>query len=492
MKTESEFSIHTKHPFFTLCEFIGTHRNKQGKEMEKFFKLKKYGTNVPTEIIAGVTTFFAMSYIIALNPSVLGQAGMEWGAVFIATIISAIIGTLIMGLVANVPYAQAPGVGMNAFFTFTVVKVLGFNWRQALSMVFICGIINILITVTRIRKLLILAITETLQAAISGGIGIFIAYVGMLDVKGLTFASGSPSIARFNNPVLLLFLIGLLITVFFQIFKFPGKWAFFNRAGFFFSIIITALIGIPMGVTTMAKSVNIGQAFGQLPSTLGVIFTSKGIPALFAKPAQLPLVLVTILAFSLSDIFDTIGTFVGTGRSTGIFSDADMEALRNSKGFGSRMDRALFADSTATSIGAIFGTSNTTTYLESAAGIAAGGRTGLTSVVVAILFAISLVAAPLVSAIPAAATAPVLVLVGCMMMSSFKDIKWDDLSVAIPAFAASVFMALSYSISNGIAAGFIAYALVKTIQGKAKDVHWIIWVVSALFILDYAMQATVL
>lgn len=467
--------------------------------MENFFHLKENGTSVSTELMAGLTTFFAMSYIIAVNPSVLSKTGMPWGAVFIATIISAVVGTLIMGLFANVPYAQAPGMGLNAFFTFTVVKGLGFDWQQTLSMVFICGLLNILITVTKVRKMLIEAIPPVIQAAIGGGIGIFIAYVGILDIGLVKFspdktsaALANPGLAIFNAPALWLFLIGLVITLFFLFFKFQGKWSILNRGAFLFSIIITSLIGIPMGLTTWQSQLsNVGQAFGQLPTTFLAIFRPEGLPSLFTHPEKLPLILVTILAFSLSDIFDTIGTFVGTGRRAGIFSVADEKALENGHGFSSKMDRALFADSTATSIGALFGTSNTTTFVESAAGIAAGGRTGLTSCVVATLFAISTLAAPLFAAIPSAATAPVLILVGCMMMSDFADINWKSLDAAVPAFFGSCFMAFSYSISYGIAGAFISYCLVKVFQKKAREVSPLIWVVSALFILDFALQAIV-
>lgn len=465
--------------------------------MEKLFKLKESGTNVSTEIVAGLTTFFAMSYIIAVNPGTLSASGMPWGAVFIATIISAVVGTLIMALVANVPYAQAPGMGLNAFFTFTVVKGLGFSWQQTLSMVFICGLINILITVTKVRKWLIKSIPPMMQAAIGGGIGLFIAYVGILDIGLVKFTKSDngagyvPGLAIFNNKALLLFLIGLALVMILQVFPFKGALQILNRGAFLWAIIITSLIGIPMGVTTMAKSISIVDAFKQLPQTFLVIFTDKGLPSLFTDPSKLPLILVTILAFSLSDIFDTIGTFVGTGRRAGIFSQEDEYALENGHGFSSKMDKALFADSTATSIGALFGTSNTTTYVESAAGIAAGGRTGLTSLVVAICFALSTLFAPLVSAIPTAATASVLIIVGCMMMSDFADIDWKDLTQAIPAFFAAAFMAFSYSISYGIAAGFISYCIVKVAKKEAKDVHIIVWIVSALFILDFVLQAVV-
>ena len=409
-----------------------------------FFKLKENGTSVSTEVTAGLTTFFAMAYIIAVNPSILGQTGMPWGAVFLATIIASIVGTLIMGLFANVPYGLAPGMGLNAFFTFTVVKGVGFTWQEAMSMVFICGIINIIITATSLRKMIIKSIPPMLQHAIGGGIGIFIAYVGWL-----------------------------------------------NKGAFVIAIAVAALIGIPYGLTSMGKSISIVQSFQQLPETAFAIFTPKGFPALFADPARLPLVLVTIFAFSLSDTFDTIGTFIGTGRRAGIFSADDEKQMEEHAGFSSKMDKALFADATATSIGSLLGTSNTTTYVESAAGIAAGGRTGLTSVIVAAGFALSTVFAPLISAIPSAATSPVLVIVGCMMMSSFAEIAWDDLTIAIPAFFTGVFMAFAYSISYGIAAGFITYCIVKVCKKEAKQVHPIIWGVALLFIIDLTLQAII-
>ncbi|MFC2373517.1 MAG: NCS2 family permease [Parascardovia denticolens] len=467
--------------------------------MEKFFKLKENGTTASTEILAGLTTFFAMAYIVAVNPNVLGQAGMPWGAVFLATIIASIIGTLIMGLFANVPYALAPGVGLNAFFTFTVVKGLGFTWQQAMSMVFICGLINIIITATKLRKLIIQSIPPMLQHAISGGIGIFIAYIGLVDIGIIKFtpdktaaAGANIGLARLDTSSLCLFLIGLFLCIVLTVIKLPGKWAVVNKGAFIIAMLATTLIGIPMGVTTMSHSVNLMQAVHQLPQTFMVIFTPAGFPSLFAGNAvRIPLALVTIFAFSLSDIFDTIGTFIGTGRRAGIFSQQDEDAMEKGTGFSSKMDKAMFADSTATAIGSLIGTSNTTTFVESAAGIAAGGRTGLTSVVVSICFLISAILSPVVSAIPTAATAPVLVLVGCMMMSSFGEIDWTDLSVAIPAFFSSIFMALSYSISYGIAAGFVTYCITKVVKREAKEVHPIVWGVAFLFILDLTLQAVV-
>ena len=463
--------------------------------MEKFFKLKENGTNVSTEIMAGITTFFAMSYIIIVNPGILSQSGMEWGAVFLATIISAIVGTLIMGLVANVPYAQAPGMGLNAFFVYTVCFGLGFKWEQALSMVFICGLINILITVTKVRKHIIKAIPLSLQHAIGGGIGIFVAYIGFLNIDFVSFTGAAvaedgasvitsgivPEIPKLNNPVLWVFLIGLILTVVLLVLKVKGA--------ILIAIIVTTIIGIPFGVTKLADTVSFAEACKVLPTTFLAIFKENGIVSLFTDLSKLPLVLITIFAFSISDTFDTIGTFIGTGRRTGIFSEEDEKAMETSTGFKSKLDKALFADATATSIGALIGTSNTTTFVESAAGIGAGGRTGLTSVVTAICFALSAFLASFVSAVPSAATAPALVTVGIMMVASFKDIDWTDLDEAIPAFFAGIFMALCYSISYGIAAGFIFYCIVKICKGKAKEIHPVLWVCTGLFVLNFILLA---
>lgn len=451
--------------------------------MEKFFKLEENGTKVSTEVMAGLTTFFTMAYIIAVNPSVLSQSGMEWGAVFLATIIASIIGTLVMGLFANVPYAQAPGMGLNAFFVYTVCFGLGFSWQQALSMVFICGVINIIITVTKVRKFIIKAIPNSLQNAIGGGIGVFVAYIGLLNVGIISFDSGVPAIATLNQPAFWLFLIGLVLTIVLLVCQIRGA--------ILIGIVITTLLGIPMGVTTAADSVSFSEACAALPTTFGAIFTAESLPSLFADLSKFPLVLVTIFAFSISDTFDTLGTFIGTGRRSGIFSEEDERAMETSAGFKSKMDKALFADAIATSIGSIFGTSNTTTFVESASGIGAGGRTGLTSVVVAICFAISAFLATFVSAIPSAATAPALVVVGIMMTSAFKEIQWDDFSEAVPAFFAGLFMALCYSISYGIAFGFISYCIVKICKKEAGSIHPILWAATFLFILNFVLLAII-
>jgi AGZA family xanthine/uracil permease-like MFS transporter len=473
--------------------------------MEKFFKLKEHGTNVSTEVLAGFTTFFTMAYIIFVNPSMLSLTGMPYQAVFLATIIAAAVGTLVMGLFANVPYAQAPGMGLNAFFTFTVCFAFGFTWQQALAMVFICGIINILITVTRIRKSIIKSIPISLQHAIGGGIGIFIGYIGIKSAGLIQFtsdagkylllepsktvvadASAVPALVALNNPSVLLAVIGLVLTVVLLVLKVKGA--------VLIGIIASTIIGIPMGVVDVSKAgatAGIGQAFSDLGITFGAAFGPEGMGSLFSDPTKIPLVLITIFAFSLSDTFDTIGTFIGTGRRSGIFSAEDEKSMQNSKGFKSKMDKALFADAIATSVGAIFGTSNTTTYVESAAGIGVGGRTGLTSVVTTILFLLAIFLAPIAGLVPAAATAPALIVVGIMMMSSFKEIKWDDLNEAIPAFFAGIFMALCYSISYGIATGFIFYCIVKLFKKEGKDIHPILYISTALFILNFIILALV-
>ena len=485
--------------------------------MEKFFKLKEHETNVSTEILAGVTTFFAMSYIIFVNPSILSLTGMPSQAVFLSTIIAAAVSTLVMGLFANVPYALAPGMGLNAFFTYTVVFQLGFSWQEALAMVFLCGMVNVFITVTRVRKMIIKSIPESLQHAISAGIGVFIAYIGVKNAGFLEFLSDSsniisingeaynpateafeggigsivtgggivPAMVNFTQSPAMLALIGLILTFVLMLKNVKGA--------IIIGIIATTLLGIPFGIVEVSADVlaanSLGSAISELGVTFGAAFGSEGMLSLFGDVSRLPLVLMTIFAFSLSDTFDTIGTFIGTGRRTGIFSAEDEKALEEGSGFSSKMDKALFADSTGTVIGAIFGTSNTTTFVESAAGIGAGGRTGLTAVAVAVMFIISAFFAPLIGVVPAAATAPSLIIVGILMMSSFSDINWADFEEAIPAFFASVFMGLTYNISTGIAAGFIFYVIVKTVLGKAKEIHPILWGSAGLFLLNYIIMA---
>jgi AGZA family xanthine/uracil permease-like MFS transporter len=351
-------------------------------------------------------------------------------------------------------------------------------------MVFLCGLINVFITVTKIRKLIIKAIPESIQNAIGGGIGIFIAYIGLLNAGLIDFSSGVPALVDFNNAGVILALIGIALTIILLVLKVKGA--------IFISIIVTTLIGIPMKVVDLSSfgvASDLSETFGELGTTFGAAFGKEGLGSLFSDASKIPQVLMTIFAFSLSDTFDTIGTFIGTGRRTGIFDEADEKALQDSTGFKSKMDKALFADSIATSVGALFGTSNTTTYVESAAGIEAGGRTGLTAVVTAALFIVSIFLAPVIGIVPSQATAPALIAVGIMMLAAFKSINWTDFEEAVPAFFAAIFMGLSYSISNGIAAGFIFYCIVKVIKGKAKEVSPILWVASVLFILNFIVMA---
>lgn len=451
--------------------------------LDKFFKLTENKTTFGKEMLAGATTFFAMVYIIFVNPSILGETGMPMGAVFLATIFATVIGTMFMGLFANVPYAVAPGMGLNAFFTYTVCFGLGFTWQEALTLVFICGLINIIITVTKVRKYIIKAIPKSLQNAIGGGIGIFIAYIGLLNVGGIEFGA-VPALTSFASLIPVLAIIGVVITVVLLLLKVKGA--------ILIGIVATTIIGIPMGVTdvsSLSSGWDIATPFKELGTTFGVIFTKDGFGSLFSSVSKIPMAILAIFAFSLTDTFDTIGTFIGTGRKSGIFTDEDLTAIEHGNNFKTKMEKALLADSVATSVGAIFGTSNTTTYVESAAGIGAGGRTGLTSVFTAILFFLCIFIAPVVGIVPSAATAPALIVVGVMMLSSFKEIEWSDLTEAIPAFFAGILMALAYSISTGIAFGFIFYVIVKVCTGKIKEIHPIMWGSTALFIVYYVLMA---
>ena len=471
--------------------------------MDKFFKLTEKGTDVRTEVLAGLTTFFAMSYILFVNPAMLAQTGMPKQGVFLATIIGAVAGTLMMAFFANLPYAQAPGMGLNAFFTFTVVFALGYTWQEALAMVFICGIISLIITLTKVRKMIIESIPGSLRAAISAGIGVFLAYVGIKNAGLLKFSidpgnytvagkgadkaaaaitansGATPGLVDFNNPAVLVALVGLAITIFFIVKNIKG--------GVILSILVTTVVAILVGLVDLSAidfgQNNIGTAVNELGQIFGVAVGPKGLGALLADSARWPQTFMAILAFSLTDIFDTIGTLIGTGEKVGIVATSG----ENHESEG--LDKALYSDLIGTSIGAIAGTSNVTTYVESAAGIGAGGRTGLTALVVAICFAVSSFFSPLLAIVPNAATAPILIIVGIMMLASLKNIHWDDMAEAIPAFFTSIFMGFAYSITHGIAAGFITYTLVKIFKGQAKDVHSMIWILDLLFILNFVNLA---
>ena len=471
--------------------------------MDKFFKLTEKGTDVRTEVLAGLTTFFAMSYILFVNPAMLAQTGMPKQGVFLATIIGAVAGTLMMAFFANLPYAQAPGMGLNAFFTFTVVFALGYTWQEALAMVFICGIISLIITLTKVRKMIIESIPGSLRAAISAGIGVFLAYVGIKNAGLLKFSidpgnytvagkgadkaaaaitansAATPGLVDFNNPAVIVALVGLAITIFFIVKNIKG--------GVILSILVTTVVAILVGLVDLSAidfgQNNIGTAVSELGQIFGVAVGPKGLGALLADSARWPQTCMAILAFSLIDIFDTIGTLIGTGGKVGIVATSG----ENHESEG--LDKALYSDLIGTSIGAIAGISNVMIYVESAAGIGAGGRTGLTALVVAICFAVSSFFSPLLAIVPNAATAPILIIVGIMMLASLKNIHWDDMAEAIPAFFTSIFMGFAYSITHGIAAGFITYTLVKVFKGQAKDVHSMIWILDLLFILNFVNLA---
>lgn len=450
--------------------------------LNRYFHLEENNTTLSKELIAGLTTFAAMAYIIVVNPATLTGFGAP-GAMFIATILASAISTALIGLIANIPYAAAPGLGLNntaanilAGYT---AYLVGLSPEGIIAVVLLSGLINVLITVTNIRKYIIKAIPETLQNAIGAGIGMFIVYIALCNVGLVHFNFGIPAInTAMDGRALIVFLFGLGLTAFLLLKNVNGA--------ILIGIIAATILGIPLGVTNFSMGYSIREAWVAYAQWFGIPIT-KGIPELFSDFRNFIPTLIGILSFSLSDIFDTIGTFIGTGKVSGIFNDADLEDMEKGSGFDSKMDKALFADAIATPIGALVGTSSTTTYVESAAGIGAGGRTGLVSVIVAICFLLSLPFAGFVSGIPSAATAPALLIVGIMMMASLKQIDWDDLEEAIPAMFASVPMALTYGITNGIMLGFWSYTFVKICRGKFKEVHPVIWVSDILFILNYML-----
>jgi AGZA family xanthine/uracil permease-like MFS transporter len=470
--------------------------------MKDFFKLNENNTTVKTEVVAGITTFITMAYIIFVNPNMLAGSGMNEkglladavtkaglnafndsiiGAVFVATVLSAIIGTLIMGLVANVPFAQAAGMGMNAFFTYYVVLHAGLTWKAALAVVFICGIINIIITVTKIRVAIVNAIPESLKNAIGAGIGLFIAIIGFKEA-GIIKADAATLVAMgdITSPTVLLALFGLIVTVILMVRKVKGS--------ILFGIIITTIAGV-IAQKGFGAELNmfIPDTFKVIsaPPSLSPTLFKLSFSELFSAKVGIVSVITIIISFSLVDTFDTIGTFIGTGAKTGIFDEKNDIPQKGM--FPRKLDKALFADATATSIGALLGTSNVTTYVESAAGISEGGRTGLTSVVTAICFFLALFISPIVGIVPAQATAPALIIVGVLMIGSISKVDFENFEEALPAFLTLTLMPFTYSIANGIAAGFIFYVVVKLFNGKAKDVHPIMYIFALLFALKFVM-----
>ena len=450
--------------------------------LEKIFKLKENKTTVFTEFIAGLTTFMAISYIIFINPSILSQTGMDYNSVYVATILASAIGTFLIGVIANVPYVQSAGLGLNALFTYTICGTLGFTWQQGLAMVFICGIINVLITVTSVRKRVIKAIPEFMQDAITVGIGLFITYIGVKSAGLLEFSVSSttngiasagdvvPQLTTFNNASVLVSIIGLLITGVLVSKKVKNSYLL--------SILLTTIVALIFGVTSLPDFKN----YTLIPS-IEPTFLQLDFKGLFTAKAGLVVVGMTIFTLVISELFDTIGTFIGTGKKSGIFK-IDKEG-----NMPANLEKALVCDSSTTIVGALLGTSNVTTYVESSVGIEAGGRTGLTAVFAALCFIVSLVLAPIVACVPMAAIAPVLIFVGLSMIENIVKIDWKDVLIAIPAFFIVIMMPLSYSITTGIQFGFIFYILVNLVNGKGKKVSPIIYIFTILFIIDFIYKA---
>ena len=448
--------------------------------LNKIFKLKENHTNVGTEFIAGLTTFMTMSYIIFVNPSILSQTGMDYNSIYIATIITSIIGTLFIAFFANVPYAQSCGIGVASLFTYTICGSMGYTWQQALAMVFISSIINVIITATSVRKRIIKAIPEFLQEAITVGIGLFITYIGLKNAGFIEFSADSisngiannvvPQITNFSTASTSLALIGLIIAIILTVKKVKGA--------FLISIILTTIIGIPLGVTPLPDFTNL-TVFGSLSNT----FLKLDFVGLFSVKSQILIVLMTIFTLCISDLFDTIGVFIGTGKKAGIFK------VDSNGNMPKKLEKALFADAVGSFTGSLLGTANVTTYAESSAGIEAGGRTGLTSVFIAIFFMLSLVLAPIVKCVPMASVSPILILVGVSMIENVGTINWKDITIAIPAFFIIVMMPLSYSITTGIEFGFILYALVNIINKDRNKVSPIIYILSILFVINFIFQA---
>jgi len=427
--------------------------------LESFFKLRENNTTVRTEMLAGLTTFMTMAYIIIVNPFILGDAGMPVEAVFVATALSAALGTLLMGLLANYPFALAPGMGLNAFFAYYVVGVLGLSWQAALAAVFISGVIFLILTLTKAREAIVNSIPMPLKLAVSAGIGLFIALIGFKNA-GIVVANPATlvSLGSIKDPNVITALLGLLITGALVIKR--------VRGALILGILATTIIGIPLKVTPIANlklvsmPPSLAPTFGAFTLGFNEVLTFGIIPVIFA--------------FTFVDLFDTIGTL------TGVATKANM---LDREGRLPRANKALLADSVATVAGAAVGTSTVTTYIESASGVAEGGRTGLTAVVTAGLFLVALFFSPLLSVITSAATAPVLIIVGIFMMEPVMRINFADYLDGIPAFLAIVMMPFTFSIAEGIVFGVLAYTLLRVLTGRTKDVSLTMWILTVLFII---------
>ncbi len=431
--------------------------------MESFFKLGEHKTNVKTELMAGITTFMTMAYILIVNPVILSDAGMDFGAVFTATAISSIIAMLVMGLYANLPFALAPGMGLNAFFAYTVVLTMGYSWQFALTAVFIEGIIFIILTFLNVREAIINCIPMNVKHAVSVGIGLFIAFIGLSGSEVIVQGEGIPiMLGDITSGGALLTIIGLIITGLLLAKRVKGA--------LLFGIIITTIVGIPMGVTQLPEGL---KFVSSPPSLKPVLFKFVDINQIFSFD-----MLIVLFTFLFVDMFDTVGALIGLG------SKADM---LDEDGNLPTAKKALFADAVGTTAGACLGTSTVTTYIESAAGIAEGGRTGLASLSTAGMFTLALFLSPLFTMIPSAATAPALVLVGLFMMSSIKKIDLEDYTEAIPAFLTIIMMPFAYSIAEGIVFGILSYIVLKLLSGKGKDVSPLMYILGILFVLKFVV-----
>ena len=452
--------------------------------LEKFFKLKENRTDVKTEIMAGITTFMTMAYILAVNPSILSAAGMDANAVLIATALAAFVGTAMMALFANYPFALAPGMGLNAYFAYTVVLNMGYSWQIALMAVFVEGLVFIVLSLTNVREAIFNAIPMTLKSAVSVGIGLFIAFIGLQNAKIvvnsdatlLTYQTFKGDTFHSIGIGSILALIGVLVTAILLVRKIKG--------GILLGIIITWVLGIiceltgiyvpnpDAGMYSVIPSAIVSFDFSSFGHTFGQVFKAD-----FSNIRILDFIVV-MFAFLFVDLFDTLGTLIG------VASKADM---LDKDGKLPRIKGALMADAVATSVGAVFGTSTTTTYVESASGVTEGGRTGLTAITTGILFLLALIFSPLFLTIPSFATAPALIIVGFYMMGAVVKINFDDMAEAIPAFLCIIAMPLAYSISEGIAIGVISWTLLNLLTGKARDkkISILMYVLTVLFILKY-------
>lgn len=451
--------------------------------MEKFFKIKERGSTVRTEILGGFVTFFAMAYIIFVNPNYLSATGMPFASVFTATCIASALGCLLTAFLANAPFAQAPGMGLNAFFAFTVATAgmgfgMGYTFQQALTIVLISGIIFFLVTISPLRKKIITSIPASIKAAISAGIGLFIAIIGMLNsgtgIIKLDEANHITGLNLFANGTInfdaMVIIAGVLIIACLMAYKVKGA----ILIGILATTGIYYAVGIPTGIVASPS-----VAFDLSGITLKDTFFAFDFGGLITAEHGILALITAVISFALIDCFDTVGTLIGTAGTNGMLDE-------NGEMDGG--DRALIADAVATCAGACLGTSTVTTYVESSAGISEGARTGLSSVVVGVLFILALVLAPIAGLIPGAATAPALIIVGVLMLKGAAKIEWDDMEVAIPAFLTITMMPFAYSISDGIGFGFISYTVIKLVRGKAREVPGLMYIVSLLFIAMYVLK----